>query len=210
MVSHKPIIGVAGGIGSGKSFVAKLLGEMGCRVIASDDLVHEAYQSDELKQTLRQWWGERIFNPAGEVDRSAVAGLVFRDPAQRRRLEDLVHPIVEEKRRRIMAAEADRPEIVAFVWDVPLLFEIGLNRRCDAVIFVDAPAPVRDQRLAKSRGWSTARRLEREKLQMPLDKKKKLSDYIVSNASGAAELREHVQDVLRQILNRFASRPEKG
>ena len=87
----KPIIGIVGGIGSGKSFVADLFGELGCLVIKSDEQVYQVYRLPEVKQTLRDWWGVEVFDTAGEVSRPAVAKRVFNDSQQRQRLERLVH-----------------------------------------------------------------------------------------------------------------------
>ena len=73
MFHGKPIIGIAGGIGGGKSFVAKLFGELGCLVIHSDDVVRAVYRDEIVKHTLRHWWGKLIFEPNGDIDRSVVA-----------------------------------------------------------------------------------------------------------------------------------------
>src|SRR5438874_1785024 len=83
----KPIIGIAGGIGSGKTFVAKMFGEEGCLVINSDDMVRRVYHDETVKHTLKQWWGKMIFEPNGEIDRSAVARKIFNFPSERVRLE---------------------------------------------------------------------------------------------------------------------------
>src|SRR5215212_705395 len=143
MYSGKPIIGIAGGIGSGKSTVAQALGEMGCFVINSDEMAREAYKDPTVKSTLKQWWGKLVFDPSGEVDRSAVARKIFTMPSERQRLERLIHPIVNERRERLMKAAGENPGIVGFVWDTPLLFETELNKLCDCVIFVEAPAELR-------------------------------------------------------------------
>ena len=86
MFAGKPIIGIAGGIGSGKSFVASLFGELGCRVIASDEQVAAAYRADEIKLTLRAWWGDQVIKPDGEVDKRFIAAKVFNSPSERRRV----------------------------------------------------------------------------------------------------------------------------
>src|SRR5881396_2533795 len=185
MFSGKPIIGIAGGIGSGKSLVASILSEMSCLVINSDEMVRQAYKVPGVKQTIRQWWGKLVFDATGEVDRSAVARKIFTLPSERQRLERLIHPIVNEHREKIMNQAAADPKIVAFVWDTPLLFETELNKLCDAIVYVDAPADLRVNRLRDSRGWDQAELERRENSQMPLDKKRKMSQYVVVNASDA-------------------------
>ena len=135
----KPIIGIAGGIGSGKSFVAKLFGEQGCLVINSDEMVRRVYRDELVKHTLKHWWGKMVFEPNGEIDRSAVARKIFNIPSEKTRLERLIHPIVNRDREHLMNAAAHDPAIRAYVWDTPLLFETELNKACDAVVFVDSP-----------------------------------------------------------------------
>ncbi|HEV7302153.1 MAG TPA: dephospho-CoA kinase [Tepidisphaeraceae bacterium] len=198
MFNGKPIIGVAGGIGSGKSFVARLFGEMGCVVIHSDDLVHQAYADPQVRQTVRQWWGEGVILPDGKVDRRAIGRIVFADPAQRERLEGLLHPIVDRIRQAQMTAAS--AGTLAFVWDSPLLFETGLNKRCDAVVFVEADPAVRLVRVA-GRGWDANELARREKNQWPLDKKRALADYALDNTADAAQTRDHVSRLLSRILS---------
>jgi dephospho-CoA kinase len=200
MYHGKPIIGIAGGIGSGKSFVAGLFGELGCLVIDSDRQVRDAYQDAGVKATLRDWWGPEVFKSDGELDRAMVSKKVFADPAERRRLEGLVHPWVAAARDREMARHADDPQVLAFAWDTPLLFEVGLRERCDAVVFVDAPRDLRLRRVLETRGWDAAELLRRENLQMDLDRKRELSDYVVTNTADAGSVREQVRHVLSRIL----------
>ncbi|HEX4125095.1 MAG TPA: dephospho-CoA kinase [Tepidisphaeraceae bacterium] len=203
-MSHKkPIIGLAGGIGSGKSFVARIFAELGCRVFDSDTIAKAAYYEASVKQALREWWGEQVFLSTGEVDKRALAAKIFASgdaSKERRRLEGLIHPIVLEARQRQMEAFADDPATIAFVLDSPLLFETGLNRQCDAVVFVEADAETRARRLAETRGWGAAEIAAREKSQWPLDKKLEMSDYVVKNTADAADVRRQVSHVLSRIL----------
>lgn len=203
MFGGKPIIGICGGIGSGKSFVADLFGELGGMVLRSDDHVRQAYLRDDFKQQLRDWWGEGIFKPTGELDRSAVAKIVFNDATQRQRLESFIHPIVNAEREKLMASA--EPAVKAFIWDVPLLFEANLNNRCDCIVFVDAPEELRKQRVTKTRGWPAEELVRRENLQIPLDKKRSLSDYVVSNTQDVGVVRSQVRDVFSRILTRLHS-----
>ena len=206
MFSGKPIIGISGGIGSGKSFVAGLFGELGCLVIDSDAQVRRAYALPEVRDALRRWWGEAVFRPDGEIDRRAIAARVFTDPAERARLEGLLHPMVARMRDEEMAAHASDPQTVAFVWDTPLLFEAGLDRQCDALVFVDAPAELRARRVREGRGWDAAELARRENLQWPLDRKREISDHQITNTASADEVRGQVRKVLSRILARSPRR----
>lgn len=199
---RKPIIGIIGGIGSGKSFVASLFGELGARVIHADDLVHEVYRRPEVLQTLRNWWGDAVTTPDGKLDRRFVAGKVFSNDAERTRLEELVHPLVNAERLRRIAAGADDPAVTAFVCDTPLLLETGQQSECDAVVFVDAPLEVRLQRVRK-RGWDESELERREKLQLPLDTKRESADYVISNAADAEAARGQIRQVFSRIQEKL-------
>ena len=207
MFSGKPIIGITGGIGSGKSFVARLFGELGCAVIDADAQVRAAYEDPAVRRTLREWWGDSVFRADGSPDRSAIARRIFNDPGERRRLESLLHPMVHAARQREMGIFARDPDTIAFVWDTPLLFEAGLNGQCDAVVFVEAPFEVRLERVTRDRRWDEAELLRRENLQWPLDRKREISDYIVRNTADAGEARSQVRAVLSRILERASNRP---
>jgi dephospho-CoA kinase len=196
----KPVIGIAGGIGSGKSFVANLFGELGCLVISSDQQVGDVYADPEVRQILRDWWGQEILTPAGEINRRLIASKVFNNPVERRRLEGLIHPRVADIRERAMTQAAKDPQVHAYVWDTPLLFETGLNRECDAVVFVDVPWDQRLARVRETRGWDPAELARREKSQWPLDRKKDLADYVIDNTADAGFARGQVKDVLSRIL----------
>ena len=202
MFADKPIICIAGGIGSGKSLVARMFGEMGCLVIDADELVSQAYTDPAILAQLRVWYGQGVFNSDGSVNRGALAGQVFTDPGRRRQLEGLVHPWVAKQRDERMAESADEPQIVAIVWDTPLLFEAGLQGQCDVVVFVESPLQMRVERVGKSRGWDQAQLLGRENLQWPLDKKRQISDHIIDNTADAEYARGQVREVLFRILAR--------
>lgn len=198
---RKPIIGLVGGIGSGKSLVARQLASLGCGVIDADQLARAALEQDPATRAkLVQWWGPKALKPDGQVDRAAVGRIVFDQPLQRRRLEDLLHPLVHAGRRRLRAQFQSDPTIVAIVEDTPLLMEKGLDRECDVIIFVSAPTPQRLQRLALSRGWTAEELARREKTQLPLDIKARRADYVIENSAGEDECLRHVRRVLSQIL----------
>ena len=208
MVAGKPIIGITGGIGSGKSFVAQLFGELGCHVIDSDARARSAFGDPQIRQTLREWWGDQIFLPDGGIDRAWIARKVFADPDARRRLEGLIHPWIEKNRLSEMMQFASDPKILAFVWDAPLLFEAGSVKQCDAVVFVEAPLQLRSERVGRSRGWGPDELGRRENSQWPLDKKRELSDYVVNNTADAAQVRDQVRELFPRILAAIARRSE--
>lgn len=197
---HKPVIGLVGGIGSGKSLVAQQLQKLGCGVIDADHLAQDALDQPAVRRKLMDWWGQTVIGDDGRVDRDAVARIVFDQPRELRRLEDLVHPIVREKRLQLRKRLQQDPGIVAIVEDCPLLIEKGIDAQCDAVVLVEASRDTRLRRLAQTRGWSEAEVGRREKNQVGLDKKGQRADHIISNDAGEDDCLTHVRRVLSKIL----------
>ncbi|MCC6909110.1 MAG: dephospho-CoA kinase [Phycisphaerales bacterium] len=206
-----PVIGIAGGIGSGKSEVARLLAAMGCVVTHSDEDVRQVLLEQDVRDRLVEWWGPQVLDQAGRIDRRAVARIVFEDETQRRRLEGFVHPKVDARRKRKWAQAAATGPVTAFVIDAPLLFEAGLDRNCDAVIFVDAAEQTRLARVKEGRGWDAAELHRREKNQWPLETKRERSDYVIVNEGDVADLSRRVRLTLDEILTKSAGcEPRKG
>jgi len=197
----KPIIGLAGGIGAGKSTVASILAELGAKVISSDRLNHEELDRPEVLQELRCWWGNGVIAPDGRADHDAIRKIITADSEARRRLEALVHPRVAERRLALTRQYQSQPDVRAVVWDSPLLFEAGLAPQCDCVILVDAERRVREDRVSRDRGWSPQELRRLEKVQRPLDFKRQSADYRVVNNSDRVALREQVESVFSRILS---------
>jgi len=195
----KPVLGLLGAPGSGKSTVARAFAELGCAVIDADALAHAALQTDAVKEQLLQWWGDRVLDADGEVDRKAVGQIVFANPDELKRLEALVHPIVNTERRREREGAFADPEVTAVVEDCPLLLETGLDKQCDAIILIDCPFDIRLERLRASRGWDAEELKRREQRQMPLDTKRRAADYVISNGSAVTLVREQAERVLQQL-----------
>ncbi|MBK7404636.1 MAG: dephospho-CoA kinase [Phycisphaerales bacterium] len=193
------VIGLAGGVGSGKSEVARAFAELGCPVADSDKAAREALDRPDVRAKLVEWWGGEVLDRDGRIDRKRVAAIVFADADQRLRLEGLVHPIVRQGRAELrdQARQAGAPAVIV---DAPLLFEAGLDAECDAVIFVDAPLALRQDHVRISRGWDQAELVRREKVQLPLDEKRKRSDHEIVNDADPARLRAEVRRILDQIL----------
>ena len=201
----KPLIGLAGGIGSGKSFVAKALQDEGCGVVDSDMLAHEVLGRPETGRQLAAWWGAGMLDAQGQADRREIGRRVFNDPAALAQLNGLVHPAVHALRMGQTTALAQNSAIRAIVWDTPLLFETGLNQECDAVIYVKCPYDQRLSRVSARRGWTSEQLEKREKLQISLDKKEELADYVVENHGDEPTTRRQVHQILARILSTQAA-----
>jgi dephospho-CoA kinase len=195
--NDKPVIGLTGGIGSGKSEVSKILAELGCVVADSDGMARQVLKEKEVRDEIVRWWGHRVLDDAWQVNRAAVAAIVFNDPDERKKLEELVHPRVEAMRRKqFAAAPAKAP---ALVIDAPLLLEAGLADECDSIWFVDAPREKRLERVHRQRGWDEAELARREESQMPLDVKRSRADYVIDNAGDHGTLAAEVRRILNEI-----------
>lgn len=197
---RKPIIGLLGAPGSGKSLVADQFRQLGCAVIDADQLARDALQSSVVREQLVAWWGEGVLDETGRVDRQAVGRIVFEDPDALRRLESVTHPEVARQRHALRARHEADPDVVAIVEDSPLLLEKGVDKACDVLVMVDAPREVRLQRLRENRGWSEAELDRREKNQWPLDSKRQRADYMVNNHGAASDTFAETRRVLSQIL----------
>ncbi len=190
------VIGLVGGIGSGKSEVARMLADEGCVVIDSDAEARRLIQSRQVRDTLVSWWGPEILADDGTVDRKKVARIVFSDPAQRERLEALLHPLIHQARQ---ARIREHPDASAIVIDAPLLYEAGVDRECDTVIFVDAPRELRLARVRVRRGWDEDEFVRREASQMPVEEKRRRADVVIRNASTLEDLREQVRRMFSDL-----------
>ncbi len=195
---------MVGGIGAGKSHVARLLESAGCCRIASDEMVRAAYTHPEVKRAVVERFGEEVMDAGGRVDRNRIADIVFRDSGQRKWLEGLLHPVANQARIQVMEQAAGDPAVTAYVWDSPLLLEAGLERLCETVVFVDAPWEDRLRRVA-DRGWDAKELQRRENVQMPLDKKRAKAEYHLLNADASPATAGAVDAMLQQILERFGS-----
>ena len=196
-MSPIPVIGLVGGIGGGKSLVASQLRELGCLVCDSDELVRAEYANPEVRSRLETWWGRGVLDERGSVDRAAVAAIVFRDPAERTRLEAFIHPRVEQARRRLFQTAV--PGTPALVIDAPLLLEAGLASQCDQIWFIEAPESTRRARVMTTRGWTSDELARREAAQWSLDRKRSAAHHVLRNDGDPASLREQVRQLLGSL-----------
>ncbi|TWT41768.1 Dephospho-CoA kinase [Phycisphaerae bacterium RAS1] len=219
--STKPIIGICGGIGSGKSAVSAELERLGCCVISSDRLNNEVLAEPEVLAQLKAWWGERVVRPAegravagagpaaGAVpDRRRIAEIVFSDATQKQRLENLTHPLIARRRASIISAVEQNPAVKAIVLDSPLLFESNLDRLCNAIIFVQTAEARRLHRLQQSRNWNEQEVRRREHWQLPLEEKRRRSGYLIDNDGSPDQLHTQVSTILDEIVARHVARSE--
>jgi len=197
------VIGITGGPGTGKSTVAAMFAELGAAVLDADAIAHALMRADQPAWApIVERFGQEIL--AGrEIDRTKLAGRVFRDAAARRQLEAIVHPLVERRMREELERLRGAGRCKAAVLDVPLLLETGGRAMVDLVVVVHAPPDVARQRLA-ARGWSDEETAGRTAAQWDLPTKMAMADAVIENGNGLDQTRRHVT----QLWNRlWATRP---
>lgn len=201
--SKKPVIGLVGAVGSGKSTVAEEFGKLGCGVIKADVLNHRILQEKDVIAQVVMWWGDRVFDGAGGILRDKVGEIVFDDPEELARLTKLVHPRILELQRLAVQEYMANPAVKAIVLDVPLLVEVGWEKQCDCLVYVEAEDAIRRARLMEKRGWGLEKIKKIENLQIVLDKKAKMSEYVVSNSSDIPDLALQVVKIFSLVLQKF-------
>jgi dephospho-CoA kinase len=195
-------VGLTGNIASGKSSVARVWRSLGTPVVDADELARAAVEpGTPALRAIAQRWGRGVLDAGGRLDRAALRAVVFRDPAERARLEEIVHPAVGALREveYTRAREAGAPMVVA---DIPLLFEVGMQDEFDLVVLVDAPAPVRLERLVRDRGLEPDEAQRMVDAQMPSERKRAGADLVIENTGSRAELEERAREVWQRLRER--------
>lgn len=197
MTNRKPIIGLVGAIGAGKSTVAELLADRGGAVVDADRIGHDALEQPEIRERIGARW-RNVLKTNGRVDRHALAQVVFADASERKALEGIVFPFIRGKcEAAIQTALAD-VSLGFVVLDAAVMLEANWQGVCDRLIYVDAPREQRLKRLANRSGWTEADLDAREAAQMPADEKKRLVDAILLNDGTRDELAERLDRLLRR------------
>ena len=199
--SIKPVIGIIGGIGSGKTTVADEMLSLGCAVIDADAIGHELLVDPEVRGELRKRWGEAIFTAEGEVDRSVLSGIVFGSRGELDALNGILHPLIGREMARAVELASRDESVEAIVLDAALLLEAGWDELCSHVIFVDTPSEDRLRRVSEQRGWEQENWSLREKMQISLDIKRRRCDYSIDGSSSVSHLRQQVRRLYPRITH---------
>jgi dephospho-CoA kinase len=195
------LVGLTGGIGSGKSTVARMLEERGAVVFDADVLAREAVDPGTPgHDAVVERFGPNVLLPGGALDREALASVVFADPAARRELEAIVHPEV----RRLFAEGCERyaSTDAVVVFSAPLLVETGMHTAFDALVVVSAPVERQVERLMRDRAMSEEGIRARIDAQLPLEDKIAVADVIVHNDGSLEDLERRVDDVWTELRER--------
>jgi dephospho-CoA kinase len=203
------VFGLTGGIGSGKSQVARRLLARGLPVVNADDLARAVVvpESEGLARIV-DYFGPNVLRPTGELDRPRLAAIVFSDTEARRTLDSIVHPLVRKLATERFAELAERGEQLA-CYEVPLLYEVGLERTFTPVLVVDAPDALRRPRLAARDSLNETALDARIAAQMPLSEKVKRADYVIENDGSLAELDERSDAVFDTLCHTLGIEPKR-
>lgn len=194
------MVGLTGGIGSGKSVVARMLKDEGAYVIDLDDLARRVVEPDKPAwRDVVAYFGTGILNPDRTLNRSALAEIVFSDPKSRKVLEKFTHPRIFEERDTLLEGIKDKDPCSVAVIDYPLLFELSFQKKFDKVILVYVSRDAQIKRARDRDGLSEKEVEKRLKAQIPIDEKRLLSDYIIDNEGSLDNTRDQVRGVMRDL-----------
>lgn len=195
------IVGITGGMGSGKSSFARKLEELGAKRIDADRVGHRVIERPEILRDLLAAFGEDLINPAGELNRRELGRRAFADEVSCTRLNQIVHPLLEkELKNQIDRARNPGSENVVVV-DAALIFEWGDLQRFDVIVVVDAKEEVRIERLIRGGMISEAEVRRRMACQMPVEEKTARADWVVENNGSLQDLRREAEHLWPKLRN---------
>jgi len=193
------VVGLTGGICSGKSTVAAMFERLGAVVIDADRVAHELQAPGQpLFEAIVSAFGRQIVGEDGRIDRRRLGAIVFSDPKARARLEEILHPaIVEECERRIQQARASGAAVCLL--DAALLIESGRHARFDRMVLVEASEAVQLERLMARMGLSLEEAMQRIRSQVPLEEKRRHAKFVIENGGSLEETERQVRAVWKQL-----------
>lgn len=201
------VAGLTGGIATGKSTVSEMLRKQGAVIIDADKIAHDVVKKGEPAwQQIRNYFGNEILLPSGEINRPRLGDIVFNDSAQKKVLNEIVHPFVMEK----MAEELKQAEKIhqdsIIILDVPLLIESGMHEGISDVILVYIPEKLQLERLIARDNISIAEATARIKSQMPIEEKKNYAGIVIDNSKSINETRKRTLEVFSALSKKIHMR----
>jgi dephospho-CoA kinase len=183
------VIGILGGVASGKSLVGDQFRRLGAEVLNADQVAHEVLREEEVIKSLHGRWGDDVIGDDNQINRAAVANIVFAPPPdgpnQLAFLEQVVHPRIGSRLKQRLEQLRCAGETAVVILDAAVMLKVGWDKFCNQILFVETPQTIREQR-ARRRGWNEAEFTAREDAQQPLDRKRKAASFVIDN-SGTLE-----------------------
>jgi dephospho-CoA kinase len=199
-IAEKPVIGILGGIASGKSTIAAEFAKLGCKVIDADRIAHELIDEPSVREKVTGFFGQAVLDSSGKIDRMKLAEAAFADVQMLESLNSIIHPLVLQRTQELIEKFESQNQVKAIVLDMPLLVEVGWHKRCDKLIFVNCEKKLRLER-AKKMGFDKNQVKIRENFQISLDNKASLADNTIENNSDFSAIVRQVTEIFSYIVN---------
>jgi len=195
------LVGLTGGVATGKSTVARMFKQCGAVVIDADELAHEVIKPGKPAwREIVTLFGKTILNQDRSLNRQALGSIVFRNRTKRRQLERIIHPRVAREQQRLVRRVAKRKPHAVVIYEVPLLFEAGVDKRVDKIIVVTADRETQIMRLKKRNHLSRAEALRRIQAQMSLSKKVRLADIVIDGTFRRQDAMKTIRGAFLDLL----------
>ena len=201
-----PVVGIVGGIGSGKSSLAReITSRRNLLLVDADSIGHNVLKQKCVIEQIRKRFGPGVLDDTGNINRRALAGAVFglsdRQQDNRCDLESIVHPEIKKEIRRIIGEIGSTSKVEAVIVDAAVLLEAEWNDACDAVVFVHAPHEMRIERVMQRRGWTADELRRREASQLALEEKRQRSDFVIDNATTIDDAAIQFERILDSVIS---------
>jgi dephospho-CoA kinase len=194
------VVGLTGGVATGKSTVAGLFHRCGAIVIDADQLARQVVEPGKPAwRDIVRTFGKSILRSDGSIDRQALGAIVFRSPRKLRRLERMIHPRVARLQTRLTKRTAERRPNAVVIYEVPLLFEAGVDARVDEIIVVSTDRRTQIERLTRRTGLPRAQVLRRINSQMPLARKRRMAGIVLDGTMPLSKLKRMVTRLYREL-----------
>lgn len=194
------LVGLTGGIATGKSLVSEILRGLGAYIIDADKIAREVVEPERPAWLeIVEFFGKDIINKDKTINRKRLGEIVFNDPVKKRKLEEIVHPrVIEEENRMVKEYLKIKPDGIVII-DAALLIEAGSHKRVDKLIVVYADKETQTKRLMERDGLSRPDAEKRIASQMPLDKKVKMADFVIDNSKDIEDTRRQTIDIFNKL-----------
>ncbi len=196
------VIGITGGIASGKSTIAKILGSLGASVISADKICHRLVNTKSMSQKIINRWGDHVQDKYGKIERHKLGKIVFADKKELAALNRIIHPEAIKQIKNRIAKLRNESTTVAIVLDAALLVESNLIDICDITLYVDTRKNTCKTRVKNSRKWPSGEITKREKFQCSLREKREIADIVISNNQHQADTLKQVKDFWHQSITK--------